>query len=274
MLCVTSTGPVLVRPCPPLAKYIDYFGYWERGGSLAHRSRALPRGAATVIIDVSSLQRVDFFAADALSRLDVSPAFVAGAGTISYVTQINPAQAVMTIHFRPGGAVPFLTTPQGGLENSCVDLTEIWGSDATALRERLVTALSWPTRIALLQDYLLGRMRGRNAAVTAALATIESRPSMRVADIGAMVGLSPKRLIALFRAEVGISPKAYLRVRRFQAALNRLDSGAGRGAAVAADLGYFDQAHLVREFRSFTAMTPTQYAQHPTLLPNHVGLTH
>ena len=61
-------------------------------------------------------------------------------------------------------------------------------------------------------------------------------------------------------------------MRRLQAALRRLDTGRPRGATIAADLGYFDQAHFVREFRSFTAMTPTQYAHRRSWLPSHVEL--
>ncbi len=71
---------------------------------------------------------------------------------------------------------------------------------------------------------------------------------------------------------MGLTPKTYLRVRRFQAAMRMLDAGGVRGARIAADLGYFDQAHFVREFRSFTAMTPTQYTERRTWLPSHVGV--
>ena len=77
-------------------------------------------------------------------------------------------------------------------------------------------------------------------------------------------------MIALFRAEVGLAPKAYARVRRLQAVLRRLGGGAEGGADIAADTGYFDQAHLAREFRSFTAMTPTQYRRQRIVLPSHV----
>ena len=97
--------PHLYRPRPPLADYIDYFGYWERDAGNPHQSRALPREAATIIIDVGGRQRVDFYAADGHTRLNVPPAFIAGAGTASYVTRIEAAQTVLTIHFRPAGGM-------------------------------------------------------------------------------------------------------------------------------------------------------------------------
>ena len=122
-----GADPQLYRPRPPLANFVEYFGYWQRESGEPHRSRALPRGAATVIIDVSGRQRVDFYAADGRTRLDVPPAFIAGAGTASYITRIDAAQAVVTIHFRPAGALPFLGVPLGELENSCVGLDGLWG---------------------------------------------------------------------------------------------------------------------------------------------------
>ncbi|OBB99519.1 AraC family transcriptional regulator [Mycobacterium sp. 852013-50091_SCH5140682] len=264
------SGPELFRPSAPLASHVDFFGYWDRAGGPTHRSRALPRGAATVIIDLSPRQQVDFYAADGTTRLDVPPAFVAGAGNISYVTQIDAAQTVLTIHFHPGAV---LTTPLGELENSCVGLADVWGRAGDELSERLLDAPSVRPRLALVEAFLLARIRPRHRGISAVLEAAEHDPSMRVAHAVALTGLSPKRLIGLFRTEVGLPPKTYLRVRRLQASLRLLDDGTNRGADVAASLGYFDQAHFTREFRSFTAMTPTQYAQRRMWLPSHVGLS-
>jgi AraC-like DNA-binding protein len=273
---VTGAVPQLYRPRHALADYIDYFGYWRRDSGEPHQSRALPRGAATVIIDVGGRQRVDFFAADGRTRLDVPPAFIAGAGTRSYVTQIDAAQAVLTIHFRPAGALPFTGVPLGELENSCIGLADLWGPHGTALHERLTAARAATRRVALVESFLLSRMQRHDLQprrdVVAVLAAMEDDPSMRVSNAREFTGLSPKRLTAAFRAEVGLAPKAYLRVRRLQAALLRLETGGARGATIAADLGYFDQAHFVREFRSFTAMTPSQYVDRRSWLPSHVEL--
>jgi AraC-like DNA-binding protein len=104
--------------------------------------------------------------------------------------------------------------------------------------------------------------------VAAALAAVEANPSIPIAELRDLVGLSTKRLIAVFRAEIGLSPKAYARIRRLQAALRLV--GSMSGARVAAEVGYFDQAHFVGEFESFVGMTPTQYTEQRLLLPSHV----
>lgn len=267
------SAPQLHRPRPPLSDYVDYIGYWARTDGPPHFSRALPRGAATVVIDIGGRDRLDFFAADGSTQVDVAPAFVAGPGDTSYVTRIDPGQAVMTIHFRPAGASPLLGIPLGDLTNACVDLTEVWGRTSRVLREHLTTTPSRDQRIAILHDYLLARLKPSSGVLARVLATAERVPAIRVSDAVTLTGLSPKRLISAFRDEVGMTPKAYLRVRRLQAALRLLDAGTADGTRIAAELGYFDQAHFIREFRSYTSMTPTQYLKNRDWLPGHVGLT-
>jgi AraC-like DNA-binding protein len=270
------TGPRLYPPGPALSEFVDYYGYWERATGEPHRSRALPRGAATIVIDVSGRPRVDFFAADGHTSLDVPSAFIAGAGTASYITGIEAAQTVMTVHFKPAGALGFLGFGMGALENFCVGLTEVWGRSAGLLHEQLVEMPSPTGRIALIEAFLLSHRqihdRAPSAEILSVLRSVECDPSVRISLVRAEVGWSPRRLSERFRAEVGLGPKSYQRVRRLQGALRRLDGAAGRGADIAADLGYFDQPHFVREFRAFTGLTPTQYTDRRSWLPGHVEL--
>jgi len=256
----------------PLADYVEFIGHWRRRGS-DYRSRALPRGAVTIIFDVGHRQRLDFYAADGKTRLSVPPAFITGSHTVSYVSDITADEPVMAVHFRPGGAHPFFGKPLCDLENTYVGVEQVWGRDGRELHERLIDASTVATRFHILEEFFLSRPWSsvhRHPGVTAAMAAIEDNPSIPMAEIRDLVGMSPKQLIAVFRAEVGLSPKAYARVRRLQMALGLLSAGAVGGARVAADVGYFDQAHFVREFRSFTGMTPTQYRQRRIVLPSHV----
>ena len=261
----------IYRPAFPLADYTEIIGHWC--AHVGYRSRALPRGAVTVIIDVGERQRLDFYAADGHTKVRVPSAFITGSHTASYVSDIAADEPVMAVHFRPGGAYPFFGIPLSDLENTHVGLDQVWGRDGRELHERLIEAPSTTDRFSILEKFLLSRPWSsvyRHPGVTAAMAAIEDNPSIRMADIRELVGMSTKPLIALFRAEVGLSPKAYARVRRLQAALRLLNAGSAGGARIAADVGYFDQAHFVREFRSFTGMTPTQYTEQRIVLPSHV----
>jgi len=265
-------APRLYRPRPPLAGYVEFFGHWRHSGA-TYRSRALPRGAVTIVFDVGRRQQLDFYAADGRTRLAVPPAVIAGPHREPYVTDIAAEEPAMAIHFRPGGALPFFGIPLSDLEDASVGLDEIWGRAGHELHERLIVADSVAARFDLLEQFLLARARfsvSRHPGVAAALAAIEANPSIRMTELRHLAGLPTKPMISQFRAEVGLAPKAYARIRRLQAALRRLDGGTVSGAAIATDIGYFDQAHFLREFRSFTGMTPKQYALQGRVLPGHV----
>jgi AraC-like DNA-binding protein len=266
--------PHIYRPSRPLADYVEFIGDW-RGSEGDYWSRALPRGAVTAIFDVGQRQHLDFYAADGTTTVSVPPAFITGSHKASYVSKIPADEPVMAVHFRPGGAFPFLGIPLGDIEDAVVGVDQVWGSEGRALHERLIEAVSAQARVRILEEFLLSRPSltvDRHYGVAAAMAAIEKNPSIPMAEIRREVGIAAKRLIALFRAEVGLSPKAYARVRRLQAALRLLGATPLGGARVAAEIGYFDQAHFVRDFQSFTGMTPTQYSSQRILLPSHVPI--
>jgi AraC-like DNA-binding protein len=87
--------------------------------------------------------------------------------------------------------------------------------------------------------------------------------------------MSHRRLIELFDSEVGMTPKLYLRVARFQHAKQCLESPATRSVELAAECGYFDQSHLIRDFLAFSGLTPSAYrmqADARQVKENHVAL--
>ncbi|MGH9633175.1 MAG: helix-turn-helix domain-containing protein [Bryobacteraceae bacterium] len=97
--------------------------------------------------------------------------------------------------------------------------------------------------------------------------------AVTIAEVTHKTGLSPRRFAQLFRENVGVTPKLYCRIRRFQEAIRQIRMGAEvRWADVALDCGYFDQAHFVNEFRSFSGIKPTTYRTGSTTWANHVAL--
>jgi AraC-like DNA-binding protein len=176
----------------------------------------------------------------------------------------------MTVHFRPAGARAFLGMPLSALQDRCIGIDDIFGESSRVLRGQLIETTSAADRVALLEQFLLTHLMIHDDRLHRLLARLDAEPSITVAEVCALTALSPKRLTALFGAEVGLTPKTYLRVRRLQAALRRLAAGTQHGADIAADLGYFDQAHFVRDFRSFTGITPSQYPRRRASLPSHL----
>ena len=171
-------GPHMYRPASPLADYVESIGDW-RSREVDYWSRALPRGAVTVIFDVGQRQQLHFYAADGKTRLSVAPAFITGSNTASYVSNITAGEPVMAVHFRPGGAFPFFPIPLGDLEDTYVGVDQVWGCDGRDLHERLIETSSAASRIRILEEFLLSRpwlSADRQPGVAAAMAAIRKQP--------------------------------------------------------------------------------------------------
>ncbi|MDC3957980.1 helix-turn-helix domain-containing protein [Polyangium jinanense] len=266
----------IYRPGPPLGAFVDCLWHYDGDPAPADRERALPSGSLDLIINLDA-DCLEFFAVDAVTPLGPFPGIVLSGAAAGFVTiGPKPRTTVMGVHFRPGGAFPFLGVPAGDLEGTQVPLEALWGPSARDLRERLAEAATPTRRFAILEACLRERARRplqRHPAVAEALRAFEDPWLESVAQVNARTGLSPRQLIARFRDQVGLAPKAYWRVRRFQAALRRLESARDtRGAEIAAEHGYFDQAHYNRDFRAFTGMSPRAYLARECARPNHVPL--
>jgi AraC-like DNA-binding protein len=107
----------------------------------------------------------------------------------------------------------------------------------------------------------VGRNGGRDEVVDAGVAAlVHSRGDARISSIAKVVGLSERQFQRRFQVEVGLTPKQYARIVRLRAAA--IDAAVLEGvswAEVAADRGYADQAHLVREFAQILGMSPTEF---------------
>ncbi|WP_322752369.1 helix-turn-helix domain-containing protein [Frankia sp. Cas3] len=87
-------------------------------------------------------------------------------------------------------------------------------------------------------------------------------------------GWTPRRLNRRFMSRIGLAPKRFSRVRRFQRLLR---AAGGRDdpdwARLAVDCGFYDQAHLINDFRDLSGLTPGAYRPRSVDVPNHVPVT-
>lgn len=160
------------------------------------------------------------------------------------------------------------------LSGTVVSLEDVWGRDAGRAEERLRAAASWDERFTIAVDALGRRMSARpslDPELAAAWGMIlTSRGRVRVDSLANEVGWSRKRLWSRFRSQIGLTPKHAARLVRFDHAAHLLAAG-NAAAQVAAASGYVDQAHLHREVKAFTGVTPTAVAAAPWLAIDDVA---
>jgi AraC-like DNA-binding protein len=240
------------------------------------RARILPRGTIELVINLRDDEIRIFDPAQSDQPRRFSGAVISGAYSRYFDPRVH--ESVLGVHFWPGGAAPFLAVPAGELADSHVDLESVWGPAAGELRERLCEAASPEARFTLLEAALVARLHRapeRHPAVPAALAALEAADeAVSVREIARDIGLCQRRLIQVFTTSVGLTPKRYQRVRRFQRAGELVRHAASPDWAwVALECGYFDQSHLIRDFRQFTGLSPGEFVrtQHEKRMPNHIA---
>jgi AraC-like DNA-binding protein len=168
---------------------------------------------------------------------------------------------VWGVRLHPWGAAACLRMPLVELRESTVPLAEVLNADlADELHEGVGTD-GIPALSATLERWLSRRPppdRGARAAVEL-IARGRSLPSVR--SIGAQLGRSTRWVQRTFRETVGLSPKMLSRIGRVQRAMRLATSRPAKTwSSIAADVGYFDQSHLVRDFRHIVGLTPSAFA--------------
>ena len=171
---------------------------------------------------------------------------------------------IVAIRLHPWMAECVLGVPASELRGSMVDLDALWGAEVDAIRNRLFETPDPVARIALVERAVATRARSgmRDEARVAAhlCRAIDGEMHGTVAALAAAHGLTHRRVIEIFDEMVGLKPKAYGRVRRLRRVL-RLAHNERRDTwtAIAHRCGYFDQSHLINDFRLLTGISPTDY---------------
>ena len=168
------------------------------------------------------------------------------------------------VNFTPLGARRFFGLPMSELRDRMVGLDDALGFEGVALREQLGEARDWDTRFDIAQGFVAGRLAEANTLspeiAWAYRTVIASGGRTRVSALAGEIGWSRKHLATKFTDAIGIGPKTLSRIVRFNRALSLSKQQDDDWAGIAADCGYADQAHLVREFRQLAGETPTALA--------------
>ncbi len=266
------------RPVAPLAPFVDVLWLHESYAPSSQAERILPTGTVELVIDLrGGVLRV----ADGHHPQHFQSfygAVVCGPHAASFVIDTSAPAALLGLHFKPGGAFPFFPVPAEELHNQHVALSDLWGTAATDLIEHVSTAATPPAAFRVVEQVLLAqatRPLALHPAVAFALHALQSRAHPpTIAAITDQIGLSSRRFSRLFREQVGLTPKRFSRVQRFQSVLCHIQTAHQvHWADVALACGYFDQAHFVHDFRTFSGFTPLRYLEQRTGQRNHTALT-
>lgn len=193
-------------------------------------------------------------------------AFVTGVATTRYIRELTGAGRVFGARFRAGGFGAYTGSDVGALRDRSVELCELFPG-AGEFVERVLVARDDETRLALVDGWLAERAGEQDEIYRLVLRIVaemeHDRGLTRVDQVTERFGVPIRTLQRMFARYVGASPKWVLRRYRLQDGADLLARGDVTDlAALAVELGYFDQAHFSREFGAEIGMSPSEYARH------------
>jgi AraC-like DNA-binding protein len=245
-----STNFTLARhePCPELAALVERYWIvrWDLRGREPYVSETLPHPCVNAVFEPGA-------------------ALAWGVHNYKFERKLVGVGQVFGIKFRPGGFRPFFGRPVAELTDRSMPLHEIFGADTEQLGTAVLASKVDREQVALVETFLCRRLPARDpgvdAAANAVRTVLENASVCTVEDLVERVGSSQRSLQRLFRNYVGVSPKWVIRRHRLQQAAERAAQGRRVDwAALAVELGYFDQSHLIKEFRRQLGCSPAEYA--------------
>lgn len=251
----------------PLQEFVKHFIYFEGFDPIHNMDRFLPDGNTEIIIELTeNIQRI--YDNQSLTELQTCRhAWVSGVRTQPITIPSGRGTRKLIVAFKKGKALPFNKIPMNELADRVVDADIIYGHKIHDLREQLLASASIHQMFLLIEKFLLQQAGDALSADTQskcvefAVTNIMNQPNiMGFQQLNNQIGYSQKHFIDLFKRQVGIPPKQYLKIMRFQKMVLEIENGAPvRWSDLAAEGGFYDQAHFINDFKSFSGFTPNEY---------------
>lgn len=190
---------------------------------------------------------------------------VTGIQTQKFSRLLRGRSQVFGVKFRSGGFRPFYRAPSSTLADEVVAAEPIFGADVLALRTIVFSDAPDDDRVAASDAFFRARIPAPDDNVAVATTVVDliltDATITTVDELVRRSGIAKRSLQRIFREYVGQSPKWVIRRYRLHEVIERLQAGEVLDwSRLAIDMGYFDQAHLINDFKAMVGLTPTQYA--------------
>ncbi|MFD0618397.1 DUF6597 domain-containing transcriptional factor [Paenibacillus sp. GCM10027629] len=174
--------------------------------------------------------------------------------------------AVFGVKFRPGAYYPFLKNSVSTITDRTVPFQDAFGMSSQALEQRIFSLESAEQMIPLVESFIRERLPEPDTNVefinTIVQSIISDRSIVKVDDIVRRFPIHKRQFQSLFRQYVGISPKWIIQRYRLHETVERMaDGDIPDWSRLALDLGYYDQAHFIKDFKSIVGKSPETYTK-------------
>jgi AraC-like DNA-binding protein len=254
-------------PKSPLNQFIDHFFYYTGFDPEHTVDRFLPDGEVQIIFDLTDSPKYIYDNESLKEIQSCQNVWFSGFRTEPITIPAGRESEMLIVQFKKGKAFPFLSEPMNNLTNYVVDAELVLKAEILNIRERLLELIAPGEKFKCLEENLLKcylRQLRENPFVDYAVSRIYNYPSqISIKEISEKAGYSQKHIIKIFKETVGVTPKTFLKIIRFQNAIQQIDNHDFIDwPSIAYDCGFYDQSHLIADFKLFSGFTPTEYLRH------------
>lgn len=264
-------------PKYPLNLFIENFIYYKDYNPVHSVDRFLPDGNINVVIDLTDYPKFIYDNHTLKEIQSCRNVWFSGIRSRYITIPSGRDSEMLIINFHKGMAYPFVEMPLYELTDYVVDGELVLTNEILNIRENLLCIADIEKKFCYTEDILLkvfGRRFKYNTFINFAVTAIINDPGKtslnKIAD---NCGYSQKHMIKIFKEHVGLTPKAFLKIIRFQKAVNSIECNKYVDwSAVAFDCGFYDQAHFINDFKQFSGFTPQEYTRQKSEFTNYIAV--
>lgn len=254
-----------IKPGKRLTQYVKCYYIYESSSEAAFEDTVFPSGQMEIIFNLGTGH---WHTAPGETYVTNPPIELWGQLVGPLPVRSTGKNTMLGIRLFPHAAACFLNNNKADLfTNQVVDFRAISDRSVRALYNQLQDTSAWKTRITLVEAFLLEKLNLAEKKLSRATVVSDIMQEMEQADffdnienVASRYGFTSRYLQKLFLQYTGLTPKLYSKINRFQNSLRLVTQKEASLTSIAYDCGYFDQSHFIREFKSFTGVTPSGYS--------------
>ena len=263
----------IIKPCSLLEPFIKYYWILDYESNVVEPIRVIPYGCVQFTFYLG--ERINSLGSNNDSSYKDQAVVT---GQISSFFDVVPQGKIrlITIVFKPFGAKPFFDFPIFEIQNNIIPIKDINNKEWLDLENRLGDCVDNKSIVSCLENNLLKKLEKNtlfnsyssinNERIMLAINRIDdSKGTINIKGLSSLVCLSDKQFNRIFADYVGMNPKNFLRIIRYQSVLLKLQNSNIKATKavdfldLVYDCGYYDQSHLINNFKEFTGYTPKEY---------------
>jgi AraC-like DNA-binding protein len=264
-------------PRSPLSNFIGNFTYYRDYNPVHSVDRFLPDGNVNLVIDLTDYPKFIYDNHTLKEIQSCKNVWFSGIRNNFITIPSGRDSEMFIINFIKGKASSFVEMPLNELTDYVVDGELVMTNEILNIREKLLSLSSIKQKFLFAENHLnkvFGHKLVVNPFVDFAVNQIVQTPNQTtIQAISKKVGYSQKHFIKIFKENVGITPKSFLKIIRFQRAIQKIEQNLSIDwPGIAYECGYYDQAHLINDFKDFSGFTPTQYLKSKSEFTNYIAI--